>query len=545
VAQFSDGDVVDVHWVNEDRLIFGVVDFSEGSGRPVGAAGLFSVNADGTKFRRLVHRLGKPFLSDGGDARLLDWNHRLLQVPAPKEGEANDEVLLAQFSVDEHRRETPVWLNTRTGRTRAVLVDSPPDVVDWMADSHGELRVAFTQHEGRQAAYWRGPSSTKWEQLYDSALMERPFSINSLDDAGALYVTQSEGASGTNVLKQYDFAKHAPSDKPLFVTPGFDFRGGLIISDGVTLGVRLNVDAEATIWFAPAMTALQDKVDQALPGRINRISCRRCAQPDMIALVRSYSDRDPGQVFVYKSQPPAGDVPWHPVGKVRETINPQEMGQTDFHRIKARDGLDLPVWVTKPADAKGPLPAVVLVHGGPWVRGRFWRWDADAQFLATRGYVVIEPEMRGSTEWVMLYESGLLSRPFGVQGVDDAGTLYVTRTEGREGFTVLARYDFERKAPETKAVVATPGFDFNGQLLTEAGSGRALGVRVTVDAETTVWFSDDMKAFQQQADRLLPGHVNRVNCRRCGTPDMVALVRSYSDQDPGRLWLYRARPADG
>lgn len=397
VAQFSDGDVVNVHWVNEERLIFGVVDFSEGSGRPVGAAGLYAVNADGTKFKPLVHRLGKPFLSDGGDARLLDWNHRLLRVPTPQEGQPNDEVLLVRFSEDEHRYETPLWLNTRTGRPRSVIIDSPPHVVDWMTDSHGELRVAFTQYEGHQAAYWRGPDSTKWVQLYDSGLMERPFSVNSLDNAGNLYVTEAAGPAGENVLMKYDFAKNAPSGKPLFLTPGFDFRGGLIIEDGVTLGVRLNVNAEATVWLAPVMKALQDKVDEALPGRVNRISCRRCGQPDMVALVRSYSDRDPGQVFVYQSNPAPGDKPWHPVGKVREAIDPQQMGQTDFHRIKARDGLDLPVWVTKPPQAKGPWPAVVLVHGGPWLRGRFWRWDNDAQFLATRGYVVIEPEMRGST----------------------------------------------------------------------------------------------------------------------------------------------------
>jgi dipeptidyl aminopeptidase/acylaminoacyl peptidase len=71
-------------------------------------------------------------------------------------------------------------------------------------------------------------------------------------------------------------------------------------------------------------------------------------------------------------------------------------------RTKARDGLDLPIWVTTPRkDAPGlrdgKRAAVVLVHGGPWVRGGHWGWDGDAQFLASRGYVVIEPEFRGST----------------------------------------------------------------------------------------------------------------------------------------------------
>jgi dipeptidyl aminopeptidase/acylaminoacyl peptidase len=55
------------------------------------------------------------------------------------------------------------------------------------------------------------------------------------------------------------------------------------------------------------------------------------------------------------------------------------------------------VWLTTPVGkAAGPRPAVVLVHGGPWLRGTDWQWDSDAQFLASRGYVVIEPEFRGS-----------------------------------------------------------------------------------------------------------------------------------------------------
>ena len=64
----------------------------------------------------------------------------------------------------------------------------------------------------------------------------------------------------------------------------------------------------------------------------------------------------------------------------------------------ARDGLPIPVYVTHPKGStpKEPLPAVVLVHGGPWVRGSDRRWEAEAQFLASRGYRVLQPEFRGS-----------------------------------------------------------------------------------------------------------------------------------------------------
>jgi dipeptidyl aminopeptidase/acylaminoacyl peptidase len=89
---------------------------------------------------------------------------------------------------------------------------------------------------------------------------------------------------------------------------------------------------------------------------------------------------------------------WERVAQLRKDIDPAAMGTLDLHRIVARDGLPLPVWVTLPQPKPtAPAPAVVLVHGGPWMRGVSWSWRAESQFLASRGWVVIEPEFRGST----------------------------------------------------------------------------------------------------------------------------------------------------
>ncbi|MBW8845213.1 MAG: S9 family peptidase [Burkholderiales bacterium] len=398
-VQFADGDVWRAHWVNDGRLIFSVVDLSDGSGRPNGAPGLYAVNPDGSQLRQLVRRMGRPFISDGSrDDRLLEWNHRLLTVPKPRAGEANEEVLITEFSLDERHIETPLWLNTRTGRTRSTGVDMPRDTVGWVTDGRGELRVALTLHEGRRGALWRGPGQQDWQPLYESGLLDAPFGINAVDDAGQLYVTRAPRKDGENVLSLYDFEHHAPNAKPLVVTPGFDVNGR-VLNDGAgaALGVRVVTDAESTVWFNPVMKALQQEADVRMPGYINSISCRRCGQPDMVALVRAYSDRDPGELWLYQAQPPEGEKNWRPVGRVRNEVKPAEMAQLDFQRIKARDGADLPVWVTRSPAAKGALPAVVLVHGGPWVRGSVWGWHAEAQFLASRGYVVIEPEFRGST----------------------------------------------------------------------------------------------------------------------------------------------------
>lgn len=399
VAQFSDGDVRDVHWVNEDRLVFGVVDFFDGSGKPTGAPGLFAVNSDGSKFRQLVRRQGRPFISTPGEQRMLDWNHHVLRVPVPTPGQANEDILVAEFSADEDGLQRPLWLNTRTGFTRSTGVKAPLGTVGWMADSHGDLRAAFTRDKGRHAAWWRAPGSSEWTQLFDSELLTQPFGIVGIDDAGGLYVTRAATTLGYHWLARYDFQAHQPESSFIVQTPGFDFQGALLTETGSSKaqGVRIVVDAETTVWFDAQMTELQARADNLFPGYVNHISCRRCGQPDMVAVVRSFSDHDPGRLYLYQAQPPEGEKAWRAIGMVMEGVKPEQMAGMELQRIKARDGRDLPVWVTRPDGAKGPLPAVVLVHGGPWVRGRAWGWHAKPQFLASRGYVVIEPEMRGST----------------------------------------------------------------------------------------------------------------------------------------------------
>jgi dipeptidyl aminopeptidase/acylaminoacyl peptidase len=397
VAQFPEADVMNVRWVNDERLVFGVTDFSAGSGRPAGAPGLFTVQTDGSPMRQLVRRQFKAAVNDGRDDRMLDWNHRLLAVPPSRPGAVNEDVLLVEYAYGKEPLETPVWLNTARNITRTVDYKELPHTVGWLTDALGEPRVTFTRHEGREAAHWQAPGTRTWTTLYESELGSLPFTIEAVDAAGTLWVSRFEGPEGVRVLTRFDFKTGQPEPKPPVAVPGFDFRGSFVTDEnGRTLGVRVVAEAETTIWFDEAMKAFQQRADALFPGRVNRIDCRRCGTPEMVALVRSFSDRDPGRLYLFQAKPPEGERAWRLFRAVREDIRPEQMATLELQRTQARDGRDLPVWVTRPAGATGPLPAVVLVHGGPWVRGGVWAWDAEAQFLASRGYVVIEPEFRGS-----------------------------------------------------------------------------------------------------------------------------------------------------
>ena len=397
-VRFSDADVRDVHWVNEDRLVFDLVDLEGGSGSQRFAPGLYSVRPNGDNLFQLIRSYDKGWVSRARQIREpLSWEHMLLEVPI---GDGN-EVIVGERVFDGVGDLVSVRakrLNVENGSTSSLSFGAPPNARAWWFDPAGEPRVVYAADGAYLTINWRAPGRDEWVQLARFETLNAPFFPFFVDSAGVLYVTTPDGPAQTDVLRRFDVATGKPSADKLASTPGFDFAGSVVTDQlsGKAVGLRIETDAETTVWFDARRKALQAAVDARLQGHINHITCRRCDERDAVVLVYSYSDQDPGRYWIYR---PDGEQ-WQSAGATRKDIDPARMATLDFKRIKARDGADLPLWLTTPAKSAGastPPAAVVLVHGGPWVRGGHWRWDEDAQFLASRGYVVIEPEFRGST----------------------------------------------------------------------------------------------------------------------------------------------------
>jgi dipeptidyl aminopeptidase/acylaminoacyl peptidase len=395
-AHFSDADIRSFHWVNEERLVVEVIDFQKGSGDQTFNPSLFSVRRDGSDMRNLIEPRGQFLVGERRPGREpLRWNHLLLHVP----GGGGDEVIVGEFveaGVGEQRDVLPKRLNVVTGRTQSLAAGAPPHSRRWWFDAAGQPRVVLTSWKGRDALYWKPDGADAWTQTAEFDRLAAPFQPQFFDAAGDFYVTVPSGPEGYGELRRYDLKQRKLADDAVVKAPGFDFHGALATESvgGKTLGVRVETDAWTTVWFDARLKALQEEADRKLPGRVNQLWCRRCSEPDMVVLVESASDRDPGQYLLYRADTKA----WRLIGPRRPAIDPRQMAARDLVRLRARDGRDLPVWITgAPASGAGPRPAVVLVHGGPWARGGHWRWSALPQFLASRGYVVVEPEFRGST----------------------------------------------------------------------------------------------------------------------------------------------------
>jgi hypothetical protein len=187
-------------------------------------------------------------------------------------------------------------------------------------DSGGEPRLVVTRREQKLAVHWRGlgqnAKQSDWQLLAEGDLLNMPFTPSFVDDLGNLFVTHQHGPEGLEVLSRFDFQRLAPAREPWVVTPGFDFSGTVLGGrrGAMAAGVRVDTELESTVWLDPKMKALQATADSKLPGRVNRLSCRRCGEADMVALVQSWSDIDPGQLFLYR----AALDQWQRVSRVLE-----------------------------------------------------------------------------------------------------------------------------------------------------------------------------------------------------------------------------------
>ena len=405
VAMFGDADVGYFEWVNNERLVFNGSDTRVTHSDEQHPPGLFAVNRDGKGFRQLSRT---SWIS--GDAAetgshlapgMLDWNHYLLGQPGRQDG---DEVYIVRPQYNPNYKDISnivlMRLNTLTGR--ATALPGPAQASYFLLDQQGEPRLAINDLGKQHVVYLRegDGDAAAWRTLSASEPYHGDgFSPVGFGPDGALYVAARKQGD-KSALYRYDTTTRQLAAEPLVAMEDFDFLADLeqahgeqlIVQQGKLTGVRYTADVEGVAWLDAKGKALQERVDLALPGLVNVIQTpRRPAAPWV--LVSSHSDVQPLVHLVFNT----GTGKLVKIGASHDGIDAAQMGKQELVRYTAGDGLSIPAWITYPRGvARKNLPLVMLVHGGPFLRGNAWGWNADAQFLASRGYMVMEPEFRGS-----------------------------------------------------------------------------------------------------------------------------------------------------
>lgn len=402
LAGFVDADVAQAHWVNSQRLVFSIDDQQSAFADRL-TPGLFAVDRDSdgdpAKVRQLIERDRGRVRLTRRDDRVLSPIYQLANVMR----DGGDDITVSgrirtargdTYSLDVLRQ------NTRSGRVNTMADAQPPKRSrQWWADDQGQARLAVVEADDNQSVsvQWRERPGGDWQPLFSRPVVrpgEDQLRVQALGPDGRVYLVmvQPGDADGTSALYRVDATTQQPEAQPVLVLRGFDFHGRLIFDAAAKrlLGVRYLADTWSTAWLDADMQALQSGVDNKLPGLVNLIDGAECGcTPHLI--VTSFSDVQPPLYWLLDRR----NAELSPLGRARPRIDARRMARRELTRIAARDGLGLPVYLTRPAGT-GPWPTVVLAHGGPWVRGVELSWSAQAQFLASRGYLVVEPEFRGS-----------------------------------------------------------------------------------------------------------------------------------------------------
>lgn len=403
VANFRDRDVGKIAWVNNERLVFDTADKTVGPGDERYWPGLYAVNRDGSKFRQLV-QASASFLQDHAVANnVLPADHFLVEQAGPQE---SDEVFVINprheglHGDGDLKYINLLRLNTVTGRSETVR--RPGKAHGWLLDHKGQPRLCITLDNNIETIWYLEPANGQWREIaaFDAYLGGKDaFTPLAFAPDGTLYVMSARGKD-KQALHTFDLSTLQIGTEALVSLAGYDFSGELVGTRDKLLGVRYLSDARSTVWFDSKMKTLQAAIDAALPATVNLVDVPARAEAPWV-LVRAYSDRQPQRYLLYNTD----TGKFNPVGSTHERIVPARMAELEMVRYTARDGLAIPAWLSVPNPGPGAppdrkrrnLPLVLLVHGGPWVRGHEWEWHAEIQFLASRGYAVLAPEFRGST----------------------------------------------------------------------------------------------------------------------------------------------------
>jgi len=393
IASYHDSDVNDFYWVNDERLVFDTHDKGVGPGDQRFAPGLYAVDRDGGRFIELASRNG-PTVGTGTriTRRTLPASSRLV---GSTPWQSSDHVYVAA-PVGNTKRELShidlLRVHTVTGQFQTV--PRPGSTVGWLLDHEGEPRLAVTRKDLTDTLQYLDPDSGAWRALAsfptfsETAQTIAPMGFG---PRGELFVV-ARGKDGTTALHTMDVVSGKLDPQPLLSAAGYDFDGSLVANGAGILGVQFRTDAVSNEWFDPTMKHIQQEVDKLLPTTVNLLSAPGLADAPLL-LVTAYSDVVAPVFFLYDRKKHALDK----IGEARPGLQGAQMGRQQFVRYKARDGMEIPALLTMPPGAQRTgLPMVVMVHGGPRVRGNSWGWDAPSQFLASRGYAVLEPEYRGS-----------------------------------------------------------------------------------------------------------------------------------------------------
>ena len=381
------------HWTSPERLLFNAVRKVGSYEQPFGTGEWFAVNADGSQPRPLIFYGTR----DATQRSQTVSNQSFDLLDTLRDDDTNVVMTVYSPRSAEGAGTEVVLLDTFTGR-RKTLARAPKENCDIALDREKQPRFAVCassrneagEFEERTELFRRGDDG-KWNLVNASKSDGRHLAIIGTSEDGTVYASETDGVKPAGI-GVFDVGTGAY--RPLFQDPVADISGYIQAAD------QSRIVAVVTEAGAPKVEVLEPEhadgklyqsLAAAFPGEMVDFSSATSDGSKIVVSV--YSDRNPGELYLYDRA--TGQARF--LMQQRQWLDKAKMASVKPFSFTARDGQKLYGYLVVPAGSSGRnLPLIVNPHGGPIGPRDNWRFNSEAQLLASRGYAVLKINFRGS-----------------------------------------------------------------------------------------------------------------------------------------------------
>lgn len=388
VLRFARGQhVTDLVWSDDEQIVVARAKMEPLKARPYSYGELMSTDVNGRNQETLF-----AYVPDSGTRRGRRKDEGFASVVKVLEQEPG--MVLVDFTAwadsrrDEDRTTSIYKVDTRTGRRE--MLEQTRETATFQFDHSGRprLRITTDDNDDPVLAYRPTPGSD-WQPVPGSLAgyaMSLRYVAPDDNTAWAMIVDRDEPAQ----LYRVDLAKG--TRERLAGRPDVEIASLMYAGhDGPPFAVVYREDKPMVQYLdtASEWAGLHAGLLKAFPGQM--VSILEWTRDDRKLLFFAWSDRNPGSYYIFDRDTNRVKL----VNALRPWMDAATLSPSRPVSFQSRDGLTLHGVYTAPA-GDGPKPLVVLPHGGPHGPYDTWGYDSDVQFLASRGYAVLQVNYRGS-----------------------------------------------------------------------------------------------------------------------------------------------------
>jgi len=374
----KDQDLNWFRWAGNNKILFSVSFKGELMGEDVHYSRLFAADVT-TKKVNFIGRKEQGFIGDDvlfidrkGDFVLLSIQQSIYDWPA-----------IWKVPLDE------------TAMKASKLVQRQIDGVwDWYADDAGTVREGLEFTPTSVKVHYRKNESEMFRVI---ATLTRKNWNDKIWDVERIVSGSDEGYAitkeidGTSILARFNYVTRTVGET-IYSSQGGTIEDVYYDANDKPMAVTYSDDHGHVEWLDPKMKRLQTAMATALSGTGVTMTSRTDDGSKM--LVWSGDEGDPGALYLFDTQSRHLDL----LGEQRQDLQPRMLAKPVAIDYKARDGVKIHAYLTLPKGRPAKnLPLVILPHGGPYGVRDMLVYDDEVQFLANRGYVVLQPNYRGSS----------------------------------------------------------------------------------------------------------------------------------------------------